>query len=270
MSRLLYLVLGAGAFSAALTVSVTSRADTLDLEDGCSFEYSTGCSASCTPSSINCNVQFADSCAKSCTETATKTCTTACATECMTNPGSFTCSSYCSGQCETECTSNNNCGAATETDCVTGCQGQCSYSCNLTPPTTTCSTECATSCTAKENTVCSVKCQVHESESCSITPATCSASCGGTGGVILCNGQVVYVASTILDAGQWYIAHLDAQFDIDKFSLGATTSCTGSDCKATVSCATSPGAERVGGEGFFFAGLGFAAVAASRRRRARP
>jgi hypothetical protein len=268
MLRSIYSALGAGAFGLTFLLTSSARASTIALEDGCSYEYSAGCSANCTPGSINCNVQFADTCAKSCTETATKTCATACETMCMTSPGTFTCSGYCSDQCETQCTSNHDCGATSHTDCVTGCQGQCAYSCNLSPPTTTCSTECATSCTATENTVCSVTCQVHESESCSITPATCSASCNGAGGVILCNGQVVYVASTILEAGQWYIAHLDSQFDASKFSVGASATCSGSECAASVKCGTSPGT-KVDGTGIFLLGLAFAGAGAYRQRKNR-
>jgi hypothetical protein len=269
MLRLLYLPFAVAAFGTAFTLSWSARADTLTLADGCSYEYNAGCSANCTAGSINCNVQYADSCAQSCTETPTTTCSTACMTECTTNPGTFSCSGYCSNQCETQCTSNDNCGAMSETDCVTACQGQCSYSCNLSPPTTTCSTECGTSCSATENIVCSVKCQVNDSASCDITPATCSASCSGTGGVIVCNGQVVYVASTILDAGQWYIAHLDGQFDISQFSVTGSASCTGNDCVANASCATSPGTNNGDGAGILIAGLAFAGFGVSRRRKAR-
>jgi hypothetical protein len=268
MLRSIYLPLATAAFGAAFMLSSTANAGTIVLDDSCSYEYSTGCSANCTASSINCNVQYVDSCAKSCTETPTTTCTTACGTECKTNPGTFSCTSYCSDQCETQCTSNHNCGAATETDCVTACQGQCSYSCNLTPPTTTCSTECATSCAATENIVCSVKCQVHESESCSFTPATCTASCSGSGGVIVCNGQVVYVASTVADAGQWYIAHLDAQFDESKFTVSASATCSGDECVAKASCAATPGTNKAEGTGVLLAGLAFAGFGVSRRRRA--
>ena len=101
-----------------------------------------------------------------------------------------------------------------------------------------------------------------------MTPATCTASCSGSGGVILCNGQVVFVADTIVDAGEWYIGHLDAQFSMDKFSIAASATCTGSDCVGKVSCATSPISEKTDGSGILLAGLAFAGLGAARRRRA--
>jgi hypothetical protein len=102
-----------------------------------------------------------------------------------------------------------------------------------------------------------------------MTPASCSASCSGTGGVIVCNGQVVYVASTIVDAGQWYVAHLDQQFNTDVFKVSASATCTGDDCSAKAICATSPGANKVDGTGFLLAGLAFVGVGAARRRKSR-
>jgi hypothetical protein len=177
----------------------------------------------------------------------------------MENPGSFSCSEYCGGQCESECSSNGGYGAASETDCVTDCQGECSYQCNLSPPTTTCSTECGTSCTATENIECSVKCQVQDSASCSITPAACMAACTGTGGVIVCNGQVVYIAASVTDAAAWYVDHLDAQF-----SLNVSASCSGDNCTASVGCDVSPGSQP-GGAGLLRAGLGLALVGLRRR-----
>lgn len=268
MLRSLGLFLGAAVLGTGLALSPSARADTLVLADDCSYEYSAGCSANCTAGSINCNVQYVDSCAESCTATPATSCSTACETKCKTDPGTFSCSTYCSDQCETECSTNNFYGCASETDCVTACQGQCSYSCNVSPPTTTCATECDTSCTATENIACSVKCQVKKSESCNITPATCTESCGSDGGVIVCNGQVVYVASSDLDAAQWYIAHLDKQFDSGKFSVAA--SCSGNECSVKASCAASPGRDRATGAGLLLAAFGFVGFGVSRRRARRP
>jgi MYXO-CTERM domain-containing protein len=266
MVRPVYLTLGMATFAAGLMLSKEAKADSIELLNGCSYEYSAGCSENCTAGSINCSVQYVDSCSKSCTETPTKTCTTSCEKECTTNPGSFSCTSYCSDQCESECTTNGNFGESSSTDCVTGCQAQCSYSCNVTPPSTSCTDQCNTTCTATENISCSVKCQVEDNKSCSITPSTCSASCSGSGGVILCNGQVVYVADTITDAGQWYIAHLDAQFDISKFAISAA--CSGNECTAKASCSAAPGASNPAeGSALAFGALGFVGLAAYRRRK---
>jgi hypothetical protein len=103
-----------------------------------------------------------------------------------------------------------------------------------------------------------------------MTPATCTESCNGSGGVIMCNGQVVYVASSVVDAGQWYIAHLDAQFDISKFTVTGSAACTGNDCSVKASCAATPQTNKMGGAGLFLAAIGFAAFGAHRRlRRAR-
>jgi hypothetical protein len=269
MLRSLHLVLGASAFAAAVTLSSTSRAATVTLSDNCSYESGAGCSANCTSGSINCTVQEVDTCAKSCTETPSTTCTTACEKECMTTPASFSCTSYCSDQCDSECTSNSECGAASHTDCVTACQGQCSFTCTEQAATTSCSTNCKTSCTATENTVCSVKCQVKDSSSCDITPASCTESCNGTGGVVVCNGQVVYVASSAAAAGQWYVSHLDAQFDVSKLMVTASASCSGDQCNAKAACSASPGPSSTNGGGFLLAGLGFVTIAAVRRRKSK-
>jgi MYXO-CTERM domain-containing protein len=268
MVRSFYVTFGVATVGAALTLTSTASADTITLINGCAYEYGSGCSTNCTPGSITCTAEYADECSKSCTETPSETCTTSCEKECMTNPGSFSCTSYCSDQCESECTTNGNFGAQSQTDCVTGCQAQCSYSCNVTPPSTTCSTQCDTTCSATENISCSVKCQVEDSKTCTMTPAMCSESCSGTGGVIVCNGEVVYVASNVEDAGQWYISHLDAQFDISKFTLSASATCSGSDCAATVSCAAAPGQPPREGAAFFFVALGFVGLVVYRRRRA--
>jgi MYXO-CTERM domain-containing protein len=84
----------------------------------------------------------------------------------------------------------------------------------------------------------------------------------------VCNGQVVYVAANITDAGQWYVDHLDAQFDISKFTISGTASCSGSDCTATASCAAAPGQNHPEGTALFFVSLGFVGLAAYRRRKA--
>ncbi len=266
MVRSLYSLLGLAAFGAAFTLAPVARAETIALSGDCSYQTNFGCSAECTPGSINCSVQYVDQCSSSCTATASTSCTTACETECKTNPGSFTCSGYCGDQCMTECTKNNFDGAGTLEECVTDCQGQCSYQCNLNPPTTVCSTECGTSCQAVENIQCSVKCQVKDSASCNITPASCMAACNGTGGAIICNGQVVYIAANVEDAAAWYVSHLDAQF-----SLMANVNCTGNTCTGSISaggCAASP-AGKPAGAGLLLAGLAFVGVGVARRRRQR-
>jgi MYXO-CTERM domain-containing protein len=95
------------------------------------------------------------------------------------------------------------------------------------------------------------------------------ASCSGTGGVVVCNGQVVYVASSAADAGQWYVSHLDVQFDTSKLMVTATGSCTGNTCegKTTASCSASPGPAKTSGGGLLLAAMAFVGVAATRRRK---
>ncbi len=251
------------ASCATFTVAASAHAETVQLSGSC--EYETGCSASCTAASINCNVQYSDSCSKSCTETQSDTCTTACAKQCTTTPGSFSCTDYCSGQCETVCSGHDNCGAANLTDCETDCQGQCSYSCEETPSTTSCTTECETSCKATENIQCAVSCQVKQSETCDLTPASCTASCNSGGGIISCNGQVVYVAATVADAASWYVAHIDAQFQL---SASVSGSCTGDQCTATAksACSAAPGTKEPAGGMLLLAGLALTCAARARRR----
>ncbi len=262
MRRNAFILTSASLF-AALTLASVAHAETVQLSNNCSFE--TDCSAECNSGSINCSAQYVDTCSKSCTETVSDSCSKSCETQCTTTPASFSCTDYCNGQCESTCAANNNCGAASSTDCVTDCQGQCSYSCSETSASTSCSTECNTSCQAVENINCSVSCQAKASESCSITPASCSASCSGTGGVILCNGQVVYVADNIADAASWYVGHLDAQF-----SLSLSSSCTGDQCTTTLNtsgCSIGSSSNSAGNWGFLSGGS-LLAVAAIRRRKA--
>jgi MYXO-CTERM domain-containing protein len=267
MSRALQLALGASALAAAVTFTTASRADSVTLSNSCSYEYGgVDCSATCSSGSINCAPEEVKTCSKECTETPSETCTTACEKDCMSST-SFSCSDYCSGQCESECSSNDNCGASSSTDCVTACQGQCSFSCSSST-TTDCTSKCKTSCTATENTVCSVKCQVKQSESCSITPTTCTAACSGTGGVIVCNGQVVYVASSAADAASWYASNLDVTFNPSSLDIKGTASCSGDNCTAKASCSASPGSAGTNGGGFLLGGLAFVGAALIRRRRA--
>jgi hypothetical protein len=88
--------------------------------------------------------------------------------------------------------------------------------------------------------------------------------------VVVCNGQVVYVASSAIDAGEWYVDHLDAQFDTSSLNVMATATCTGNECdaKTTASCTASPRKGESSGGALLLAGLAFVAVAATRKRKA--
>jgi MYXO-CTERM domain-containing protein len=108
---------------------------------------------------------------------------------------------------------------------------------------------------------------VKQSESCSITPTTCTAACSGTGGVIVCNGQVVYVASSAADAASWYASNLDVTFNPSSLDIKGTASCAGDNCTAKASCSASPGPAGTNGGGFLFGGLAFVGTALIRRRR---
>jgi hypothetical protein len=128
---------------------------------------------------------------------------------------------------------------------------------------TSCSTACGDVCTAQENLKCSVSCQVKNSAMCTYTPVSCQAGCTGGGAVIVCNGKVVEVATTVAEAEAWFIATLDANF---KFMVSA--SCTGTSCTATA-CDASPKSNATDGTGLLMAGLAFAGVGVARRRRER-
>src|SRR5580692_6069006 len=73
MVRLLGSVTSVALFGTALTLSSTAKAETIQLSGNCSFE--TDCTAECTPQTVNCNVQYTDTCSKSCTDTVTDSCT---------------------------------------------------------------------------------------------------------------------------------------------------------------------------------------------------
>jgi hypothetical protein len=124
-----------------------------------------------------------------------------------------------------------------------------------------------------DNIKCAVSCQVTSSKSCNVTPASCMASCSGTGGVILCNGQVVYVADSLQAAATWYVDHWDAQFSLNVMASGG---CTGDQCTATVTttssgtkCSASPLANSTGNWGLALGGLSFVVAGVARRRSRR-
>jgi hypothetical protein len=129
---------------------------------------------------------------------------------------------------------------------------------------TSCSTACGDVCTAQENLKCSVSCQVKNSAMCTYTTPKCQAGCSSGGAVIVCNGKVVEVATTVAEAQMWFLATLDADF---KFMVSASCNGTGT-CTATA-CDASPKTTATDGTGLLLAGLAFAGVGIARRRRER-
>jgi hypothetical protein len=267
MVRPVYSVITFASIGVALALPCTANATTVALSGNCSWDTGTDCTSQCVPGTVNCSADSTTMCgAEMCSDAGvTESCTSGCETQCQSNPGAFRCTDYCSAQCDSTCSAHNNCGAASSTDCATDCQAQCTHTCTQAPPTTVCATACATSCTAIDNLECTVSCQVTNSTNCTTTPQVCTQDCNATtGGVIICNGQVVDAETSFANATAWYVSHLDATFSASATATGTVTTGTTNNVK----CSASPSSGRTGA-GFLFGGLSVVSISLLRRRNRR-
>jgi MYXO-CTERM domain-containing protein len=108
-------------------------------------------------------------------------------------------------------------------------------------------------------------CQVTNSTTCTTTPEVCTTDCNATtGGVIVCNGQVVDAETSFADATAWYISHLDATFTVSAMASGTVGG--GGTGTTSAKCSASPGSVSTGAGGFLLGGLSLAAIGLLRRR----
>ena len=64
------------------------------------------------------------------------------------------------------------------------------------------------------------------------------------------------MASSAAAAREPYVSHLDAQFNPDSLNVSTSASCTGDECTAKASCATTAAGTGSSGDGLLLAGLG--------------
>jgi hypothetical protein len=273
MNRSLKASLVAGVALSLVALAPDAHATVTTINSTCEIDTGLDCSGQCTTASFSCDVSAAATCGGSCTESVEvdcePSCETSCGTECTADPGSFTCTGYCGtsceGQCGTTCTGNSDVTTCT-TQCQAACTDTCNTQCTATPPsvscTTACQTSCQGSCTAQANLSCNVSCQAKASANCSVTPGSCTASCSGSGAVVVCNGKVVDVADSLADAEVYVVDNIEADFQVS-----VNAACSGNTCTASISgCSTVPGTD-LGGLAFLGGALGFGLTFVSRRRR---
>jgi MYXO-CTERM domain-containing protein len=109
-------------------------------------------------------------------------------------------------------------------------------------------------------------CQVTNSTTCTTTPEVCTTDCNATtGGVIVCNGQVVDAETSFADATAWYVSHLDATFMVSAMASGSVGG--GGTSSTTAKCSVvSPGSGSTGAGGLLLGGFSLAAIGLLRRR----
>jgi MYXO-CTERM domain-containing protein len=83
----------------------------------------------------------------------------------------------------------------------------------------------------------------------------------------VCNGNVVYVAKTLADAETYVTTNVQTDFQVS-VTVSGDVPCTGSTCKGSVSCSTTPGTGH-GSDAFLAGGLALGLVSVSRRRNNR-
>jgi hypothetical protein len=232
----------------------------------CKVEVSGGCTASCTPLSLEVG------CTGGCTEQVppNSTCTTYCDSSCTTtcDPNAIDCMAGCHGECDqsmiTICqqqTPGADCVTQARAQCDMHCKQSCSGAASSCPGQ--CQACCVGSCTGQINYQCDYNCFADLQGSCNV-------QCQQPSGAIFCGGQ--YVHASDVQACIEYLATQGITVDV---SARGSVQCDLSGCTsagsaaASTACAVSAVAE--GGDGALGVGLGAAAIAlaAARAKRRR-
>jgi hypothetical protein len=257
---------------AATAVARTARADggnpcgVFDFTQhglDCTVQVSAGCTASCTPLSLEVG------CTGGCTEQVPpdSTCTTYCDSSCSStcDPNAIDCMAGCHGECDQSMTAL--CQQQTPgADCVTQARAQCDMHCKEScgGAASTCPGQCHAccvgSCTSQINYKCDYDCFANLQGSCTL-------QCQQPSGAIFCGGQ--YVHASDVQACIDYLATQGITVDV---SARGSVQCGPSGCTSTGSagvaaCAVSAVGD--GGGGWLVIGLGVAAAAVAARRSAR-
>ncbi len=232
-------------------------------EAKCTVETSGGCTAKCTPVSVQaaCEGKAVVSCDGECTGSVDATCTGSCESDCSAkctvNPGTYSCAGSCEGSCNTDCeatceaqASGGTASADCKAHCGANCNAKCSASCSGTPPTADCSAKCKSSCSGKCEAKVTGKCQVDcqakfDSVKCQADlKGGCDVQCSDPKGAIFCDGQYVDSGGNLSKCADALNALLNLKFEA---TGSASAECDGGTCSAEAegqvkasACSTSP------------------------------
>jgi hypothetical protein len=218
---------------ASIAVARTARADdggnpcgVFDFSRGidCKVEVSGGCTADCTPISLEVG------CTGGCTAQVPpdSTCTTYCDSNCSgtCDPNAIDCMAGCHGECDQSMISI--CQQQTPTaDCVTQARAQCDMHCKQScagAPANCpgqCQACCIGSCTGQINYQCDYDCFANLQGSCNV-------QCQQPSGALFCDGQ--YVHASDVEACIEYLATQGISVDV---SARASLQCGPSGCTST-------------------------------------
>jgi hypothetical protein len=221
-------------------------------EETCTVETSGGCTAKCTPISIEaaCAGKLDVTCNGQCTGTAEATCTascdvTACEAHCNADPPSFSCQGECEANLDADCTAQCS-SDANQSQCVASCKAtassKCEGSCTGTKGSVDCQANCQAvcegECTAKANFNCEIDCASSGYVQCETDmKGGCEAQCTKPEGALFCNGSYVDTNNNL----QSCIDALKAELNI---TATGSASCSGNSCQAegqaAASCAVAP------------------------------
>ena len=251
----------------------------------CKVQVSGGCMTQCTPIKFEaaCAAKFEASCEGTCNVDVSAECTTSCKTKCSADctamPAKLDCAGECrldcDGTCSAKCASDAN-SSECQASCKACCGGRCDAKCTATPPTATCDAKCDASCQgsckAQANADCQVKCSSTQYASCKSTlSGGCMTQCSKPEGALFCDGNYVDTGNNLQKCVDALNAYLNIKVEA---SASGSSSCDGGSCEASGTaqakisgCSASPASTPVGG-GALLAGIGLAAFAARRRKRA--
>lgn len=256
--RATHWLLTVAALSASVLVTESALADGTDACGAFSFDANTkcevlfegGCTANCTPVTVDarCHADLSVTCDATCDELPSIDCTASCNTDCTAScmgNAQFDCGADCQVSCEGDCA--GNCSASAnkaqcEASCKASCGGTCDAKCEGTASGSCeakCKGSCDGQCTVDKNIDCQVECQSSGYAECTAkVEGGCEAACSEPEGALFCDGQYVDVGS--LDD---CLAQLVLEFNIkaDGYAYGE---CNNGVCEGTaggsVSCSTSP------------------------------
>lgn len=222
-------------------------------------------------------------------------CSASCEAECKADPPSFSCAGECQAKLEADCNANidtnckSRCQTAADTDqtncesdcksklqgtCkgtgASSCQAQCSGTKGSADCKGSCDASCKGSCDAQANAKATcdgyLQCKTPAKLECQTDfQANCKGKCESSGGVLICNGQVVSYGD-LNAVKDWFKSHGYANGD---------ASCEGGSCKASgeagLSCSATPvPADSGAGMVLGFLAVGYAASQLRRRKHGLP
>jgi MYXO-CTERM domain-containing protein len=249
----------------------------------CVLETSGGCTARCTPISVQaaCSAELYVECSGQCSAKASVDCSASCkadcSAQCTVDPGSLECGASCQGRCDGKCdaycAADAN-GGECRAKCKATCGGECDASCTGTPPEASCDAKCEASCSgsceAEANFKCQVDCQSGGFAECTVeTQGGCEAQCQQPDGALFCDGDYVDAGDRLKECMDYLEGVL--KIDVEGYA-SASGECRGNTCQgeaeAGVSCSAAPARTSPWNLGALGgAALGLGILVARRRRR---